>query len=364
LDSLAALAAALGAQREFERVRLNFMPYGGGGSGSGCNEVIGRFCYTYGDRSGKSRPPPRDAFAVQRARADLLKTLDSLVAAADPPGDWLVGTLVRYHLEAGQGDDALRALRDCRASDWWCWALRGAVHHVEMRHTAAEDAFTRARTLMNLHARCEWDDIRWLLSHDAGREYRELTCDDRLKVSRTAWWLAQPLWSEPGNHRRSEHDYRRVMERLSLTGLNPTRLRWDDDMSQIVVRFGWPDYWRRYWNTMGDPNAMSPRITQYTMEPSYHFIPSWRALMAPAAAADSDWVLLPRDSREEYSPDSMSFATLAGQVARFLRGDSLLVAARVDVARDSQFAVGDELKAVVAMAWDPDERPLLFPGVK
>jgi hypothetical protein len=358
LDSTTALAAALAAQREFERVRLQFMLFGSAGSGS-CNEIIGRFCYTFGDRSGKSLPPPTEMESVKRARAALIHTLDSLVSIS-APGDWLTATLVRYRLEAGEGEIALRQLRDCQATTWWCSALRGMLHHAAARHELAQSSFDEARLLMDLYTRCEWDNIGWLLSTQAAREYDELLCEDQLRVAHTAWWLAQPLYSQRGNHRRSEHDVRRVMQRLSQTGMNPTWLRWGDDMSEIVVRFGWPDYWRRYWNPMNDPAGSSPRISQFTMEPSYHFIPDWRALLEPWSATEADWNLLPQDSREEYGPDSMVFGSMASQSARFLRGDSLLVLSRVSVANDSVLSTAQASDAGIALSAGPDEEPLLF----
>ena len=343
-DSMAALAAALSAQLEFERVRLQFMPYGSSGSGSECSEIIGRFCYTFGDRSGKSESVPKEMDAVVTARTRLVRKLDSLVGSAGAdPGDWLTGTLIRYRIEAGQHEAAHRTLDFCGATPWWCAALRGLVYHSAARHLEAKRAFDESRSMMQPYILCEWENIADLLSTEDARIYKTKLCDERMRLARNVWWLADPLFSQPGNDRRSDHDSRRVMERLSERGVNPTWLRWGDDMAEIVVRFGWPDYWRRYWSSMGDPNATSPRISQFTLEPSYHFLPTLKAMVSPASALQEDWELLPRDSREEYSPDSVIFGQISSQHARFLRGDSLLIVARASVVRDSLLSAEETL---------------------
>jgi hypothetical protein len=207
---------------------------------------------------------------------------------------------------------------------------------------------------------CEWDDIEYLLSDADTRHYRTMNCDERMPIVRNAWWLGQPLWSRPGNHRRSEHDTRRIMQILGRTGVNPTWLRWGNDMEEIVMRFGWPDYWRRYWSTMGEPNPERPQIIQYTLEPSYHFLPRMSAMLLPSQASAGDWDLLPPDSREEYSPDSLVFHELEQQSARFLRGDSLLLHTRASVHNDDVLRWKRSLRASQVFMSSAAELPRVF----
>jgi hypothetical protein len=209
---------------------------------------------------------------------------------------------------------------------------------------------------------CKWDDIGALLGAEDRREYAALPCPARLALAANAWWLGRPLFSRPGNDRRSEHDSRLVMARLSETGLNPTWLKWGDDMAEIVVRLGWPAYWRRYWSSMGDPNAPNPHITQYSIEPSYHFLPTLEAIREPELALPAHWNLLPDDSREEYAPEDVTFGRLSQQTARLLRGDSLLLVARVSVAMDSVLNAKATLRGGFAFARDPADVPQLYSG--
>ena len=91
LDSLAAIEAALTAQRIFERVRLAHMPYGpSAGRSQHCDEFIGRFCYEYGDRSEDTDDTPEEAEPVKRARAQFLRILDSLNRNSAPSGVLIV----------------------------------------------------------------------------------------------------------------------------------------------------------------------------------------------------------------------------------------------------------------------------------
>jgi hypothetical protein len=231
------------------------------------------------------------------------------------------------------------------------------VHHSSADHVAADYEFSSARALMDPAALCAWDDIGELLSREDGRIYAALPCHEKLSVTRNAWWLAQPLFSRAGNDRRSEHDVRRVYSRLSETGVNPTWLRWGRDMEEIVVRLGWPAYWRRYWGTMGSESSTNPHVTQYNLEPSYHFIPTLAAIRNPYAAAEHDWHLLPSHSYEEYSPHEMVFDSLAHQSARLLRGDSTILLTRLDVTQ--HYLTGDSVQAIIAFSRAPSEEPAL-----
>ncbi len=359
LDSLAAIQSAIAAQRIFERVRLTNMPYGPSASREGrCDEYIGRFCYSFGDRSAVPDDEPVEADEVRRAREKLIAKLDTLLTGSEV-SDWLLGTLIRYQIEANEGAAALRSLAYCTATSWWCSALRGYVAHRMDRHVDAERAFDEARSLMAADVRCAWDDIAHLLEPDARKAYKALPCDERLRITRNAWWLARPLFSRPGNDRRSEHDSRKVLLRLGETGINPTWLKWAPDMAELLTRFGWPKYWRRYWVSMADPALPNPQVSQYHAEPSYHFLPELSAMRDPAHADAFDWDLLPPDSREEYSPSGLIFGKMEQQSARFLRGDSVLLVSRVSLAPDSLLGAAGSFTAGIAMAASPEEAPAL-----
>src|SRR5688500_6055609 len=66
-DSVRALRSARGAQAEFERVRFSALPWTDESWGGECDEIIGRFCLTYGPEDDDSVPPP-EAPRVREAR--------------------------------------------------------------------------------------------------------------------------------------------------------------------------------------------------------------------------------------------------------------------------------------------------------
>jgi hypothetical protein len=358
-DTLSAHVAALTAQQHFERLRLSYLPYGPSAPSSpNCDEYIGRFCYEYGDRSGRSDEPPADRPPVVKARLELLGKLDSLVQNF-PAGDWLLGTRLRYRIEAGEGDSALAELNDCQsATPWWCAALRGLAQHRLQHDAAAEREFEAARRAMPAATLCRWDDFTGMLARDARREYNALACDDRMELARTGWWLAKPLFSAEGNMRRSEHDSRRVLELLAESGTNPAWLPWGDDIAELIIRFGWPSYWRRYLPALGELDGMRPQVTLYHSEPSYHFLPTIAAMRHPLRATEDDWRVLPEDSREEYSPPRGTFTHLPQQSARFLRRDSLLILTAASVGGDSALARAELLEARVVAQPHPDSAAL------
>ena len=364
MDTTSAIRSALDAQRIFERIRLNNMPYGpAGGRDNRCDEFIGRFCYTYGDRSEIPDDPPPEKDEVIAARTKLITRLDSLVADAEA-SDWLLGTLVRYKIEAGDTAGAARALEDCDATPWWCSALQGYIAHQRNKHADAERAFDRARSLMSKDERCAWDDLGKLLAPADRKTFALLSCDERIALAKSAWWLAQPLMSREGNDRRSEHDSRMVLQRIAANGVNPTWLRWDDDMDELLSRFGWPRYWRRYWKSMADPALPNPQVSAYHAEPSYHFIPSLAAVRDPSRADATDWNLLPEYSHEEYSPSGVMFGKMEQQSARFMRGDSLLLISRVSVEGDSILRRARSLATAVVLSRSPDDEPIISRAVQ
>src|SRR5918995_180148 len=58
-------------------------------------------------------------------------------------------------------------------------------------------------------------------------------------------WLADPLYSLPGNDLRTEHYARHTMALLLQDASNPYGIVWGDDMRELLIRFGWPAHWAR-----------------------------------------------------------------------------------------------------------------------
>jgi hypothetical protein len=352
-DSVTVLKSARRAQEEFEYTRRHNLPERAGGWSGVCGERIGRVCYWYEGGDDEDQAPEEPA-RIRQARARLLDALDR--AAAGIPGDeWIVGQRVRYRLEDGQPLLAARVVAQCRAVAWWCEALGGLVRHVSGDFVGADSVFAAALADMPDDARCQWSDISSLLEGDLGARYRRLDCASRAAFEGRWWWLAQPLYSLGGNDRRTEHFARRVMVRIEQGRRTPLGLYWDDDLRDVMLRYGWPTWWTR--DPPASPLASSdPFVTGHEPSPAFRFAPATRAVDDPGNARPDDWLFEPPSARERYAPAyAKAFTYLEHQRAMFRRGDSCVVVAAYDLSADTLFAA----RAVTtALALGADERTL------
>jgi hypothetical protein len=293
--------------------------------------MIGRFC-----RHASGVPfkeIPAEPAGTTRARNDLLAVLAD--ASAKIPGDgWVIGQRVRYLIEAGDDSAAAAAARECRADKWWCDALFGLSAHASDRFVAAEQAFTRSLLEMPAAKRCEWTNLSPLLDDGALDAYKNLTCEQRQIANRRIWWLADPLFSTPGNERRTEHFARETWAEIDRGGTNGFGMRWAPDMKEMIVRFGWAEKWTQPPRSGFDEGAQS--YVAHEREPDFHFLTSLPHTAALDDFADSAWNVNDENAREGYSPRYLdALVPLQPQVARFQRGDSTLVVAAFDVTGDT-----------------------------
>jgi len=342
-DSTHLLARARGAQEEFERARMFLLSTGAAGTNP-CDARIGRFCYSY---SGDGGQLPREPAGIGKARTRLLAVLDT-VARALPGDDWVAGQRVRYLLEAGLPDSAVAAARSCRAAAWWCAALEGLAWHVAGNFTFADQAFQTALDSMPEGERCRWTDLSDLLENPLRARYRSVPCAERRGFEDRVWWLAQPLWSVPGNDRRTEH-FARLTEARLLAHARWALGDWGDDARELIVRYGWPLAFER--DDCG--GWCQPIPLGYLNEPSFHFMPDARAYDAglPDDAAEGPEQ---QSARERYAPAyATNFSELEPDFAAFRRGESTLVVASWDVSRDTAF---QDSALVAAVVLGRDER--------
>lgn len=329
-DSTRILHAAKTAQIRFESRRRFLAPRIDIASRGSCR-MIGRFC-----RHGSGLPFPEipdEPSGTTRARIELLRSLAS--ASATLPGDnWLAGQRVRYLIEAGNDSAAAEAAANCRAERWWCDALTGLAAHASNRFVAAERAYARSLAEMPGAKRCEWNDLTSLLEGDALKKYRQLDCDSREISNRRIWWLADPLYSTPGNERRTEHFARHTWAEIDRGGANGFGMSWAPDMAEMIVRFGWAEKW-----TQEIPSGItdgSSSYVAYEREPVFHFLPAATFDSPLAALGDSSWDLNDENPPEGYSPRYADrFLSIRPQLARFRRGDSTLLVVAFDVRRDT-----------------------------
>lgn len=242
---------------------------------------------------------------IRRYRATVIEQVAN-GSRSLPGDDFLVGQHVRLLLDQQLPDSALSVANRCGASGWWCAALRGYVHHASGSHPLAESAFASARASMPPLVRCVWDDVSALLPEVVSSASAGSSCAARLDLSARYWWLADPLYSEPGNERLLEHDARQTL--LALRSAFPTdgRTRWDprfggDAVARMIVRYGWPtgiawggrteDENHSVWLTRQEAPEQPPYTTYEYTRGRVHTAAAWWAVQAPFSAHDSAWQL-------------------------------------------------------------------------
>src|SRR5436190_5791570 len=336
-DTAAVLRAARTAQERFESSRRARLPIEwGGGSGGRCDARIGRYCYWYD--SSETKPVPESRSIVD-ARERLIAELDS-GARRSPKDGWIAGQRVRYLLEARRADSAFSAARQCDAEHSWCSALAGLALQVGERFTAADSAFAAALEAMPEPQRCDWLDVRELLTARLAKQLDRADCAERARIGDRLAILGQPLWMTPGHDWRTEIFARRTMAAILSHSINPHGT-WGDDQRAMLMRYGWPE-----WFTRSEAAGLyaTPNVSGHDREPSYDVFPAVASARAPKLTGDV-WRLRAPLAQSRYAPRPLERrGALRHQLARFPRGDSMLLAVRYATAdtaldRDSSAAV-------------------------
>lgn len=354
-DSARALRGARSAQATFERVRFQHLPWTeDGGGGWNCDERIGRFCIWRNDTEDDWRAPAEHRDVVA-ARDTLIAALAR--AAAINPGDgWVMGQRVRYLVDAGRPEDAVRAARECRAQAWWCRALEGYALHFARDFVAAEQAFTAAIGEMPPDVRREWDDLTPAIVDGDARALKRMDGATRDAALRRLWWLADPFWMDPGNDRETEHYARLVADRFQDRARTTDGLFWADDLREILMRWGQPSGWERVRPRMHETGRASV-VTHYS--PSFEFIPTLRMVRDPLAIAAEDWKTEEKTAHSLYAPAHVRrLLPLAHQVAVFPRGAGVEVVAAFAMKPDS-LPSSPTLDAGLVLMRAPDATPLV-----
>lgn len=181
---------------------------------------------------------------VRATRRQLLTVLDGLQLQL--PGDsWILGQRVRFRLDQGLHDEALVAAQSCRVDRWWCGILLGYVLASRGDLVGASSAYAVAASGLPPSVRCEWTDIQSLLSGEVRAAAASLPCATRDSLSRTYWWLADPLFSEPLNERELEHYVRKTTSMLRSAIEMDEHYGWHSQAdggvtSQMLMRYGVP----------------------------------------------------------------------------------------------------------------------------
>jgi len=314
----------------------------------GCDDLVGRLCIRYGRNGDRELEPLPEPVEFGMARVQLLRDFDRI--ADEIPGDrWLQGQRVLYLGEVGRWEDAEEVARECGGdSHWWCTALLGYVAHARGEWIRAEETFERALAEMPEEEREDWFEGRYLLRPATFDVYDD--AEDRAAMWERLWVLSDPLYLVEGNDRKTENYFREVYVRMKRDALNAFGMEWGEDLEEIRLRWGMPWLWTR-WRM---PRTQMSLQDNRTMGNSYadenrFFLPSAEALESPSDVPPNSWDIDPNKPWGLYTvPYAPEFEQLETQIARFRRGDSLLVVggfAEEDPLRRSR-AVGPRRLAV------------------
>lgn len=199
---------------------------------------------------------PNRRQALHDSRLSVIAEFEAAVRRS-PRDNFYVGQLVRLLVDNQMLTEALTAVNRCAADAWWCAALAGYVYHRRGELKKAGDSFALSTRLRLTADRCKWTDIGSLLDGTAHWNYSQMNCAERDTIGDLVWWLADPLWSAPGNDRRNEQFAREVTIALHVAMQKDERYNWTpegggDAIAEMVRRYGWPTY------TYAGPNP--PRL--------------------------------------------------------------------------------------------------------
>jgi hypothetical protein len=259
-------------------------------------------------------------------REELLMAL-ARVAREHPGNDWVVGQQVRYLGEAGRWTEALEVARNCQVPRLgWCAGLEGlALHHLG-RVPEAESAFQAALDVLDPEDRERWLSLEWVVDEESWGDLRRAEGPEREALEARIWLYSNPLFLLEGNAFRTLHLSRRVEAELQTEARNPHGLSWGRDMEQMLVRYGPEVAYERVRDRSYVPGPV-PVVGRY--DPfSRGIVPAAAALRDPVAAEPDAFSTVERRARSRHAlPAAPTIHGLASQVARFRRGEDLLVVA-------------------------------------
>lgn len=321
-DSAALLVEAREAQADFEHFREQRIPPERRRGGR-CDDIIGRMCLRFDD---DGTEPATEPPQFSMARSDLLLTL-SQVAGQIPGDEWVLGQRVYYLGEIERWREAEGLVRTCGGApepDWWCTALLGYVQHRRGETVAAAATFRDALAEMPPEEAARWRSPRYLLDDEGLDLFEDSDAPGALRER--LWLLSDPLYLVEGNDRLTEQHARRVLVRIREEAANPYGIEWGEDLEQLTLRYGGEVGWSR---RQGMPSASvqdTRRIVGHHHPESRDYLPPTDVLRNPVQVAPGAWHLEKDRPRTGYAPPyAPVIEELDVQVARFLRGDSLLV---------------------------------------
>lgn len=332
LDSVAALRkAARKAEADFERLARQRAPLKYSSmSGTNCDEVVGRWCLTYGTSEVPSLPDELGPVTLARRLAiEALRHAFAYHAKEFATS----GPLVRYLVEDGRAAEAASAARTFAAlsgDSIWGPLLLGFALHAAEDDTAAERLFAEALGRMSAEDWRRIENVEWLISYEDGKRYKKLEPSKRREFQTLVWAFSDPLYLTPGNERHNQHIARHVWSRiLARAPVVGERGRWGRDDEELTVRYGIPVARTRSPGTIGQPGSL---VEHYDAD-QLAYVPADLLTrgMPPTPMPGETWSLEDPRARSGYAPSTVrKLVPLAHQVTRFPLADSITL--RVDAA--------------------------------
>jgi hypothetical protein len=313
-------------RRQYEAIRRNRADEEGMASEGTCTPDRGHTCFGLDpDESGPCNVDIHcDVFGMDWGLADMI------VASAreHPHAGFVVGYAAYSRMKSGRAAEALELAEGCRAVAWWCELLRGYAYQGMGQVVEADRLLTEALAMAPHPYGCLLTEASWALPARERDRLRALPCEARQAASDTMWWLADPLWSMPGNDRLAEN-VRRTLETEFLF-FEVDRF-WDGGQPEWVLeRMRDLRLPRGTWDSWIWTGGRGPAWWRYTSQKAarYHFVPDFEHgdLSRPV------WRLEATLDDEGYTPAYGTFHQLPVQIARFRRADSMMVAVAGTVA--------------------------------
>ena len=288
-DSLELVEEAKDVQARYERYREQRTPPDLADVSRRCDEIVGRYCFRFPDHIDVDDwRAPEQPVELELARTRVLEDLGNI--AGKIPGDlWILGQRVYYLTDMGAWTNAANLARRCGGrTHWWCTALAAYVHHERGLWTVADEVFARALEQMPPDTAARWRAPEHLLEDPAWRIYEEAA--DKEGLEERLWMLSDPLYLVEGNDRKTEQYARQVLIRIRAGAVNGTGLDWEDDLEEITLRWGAPEAWSRERDLpTGDTLVDSRRMVSHRR--GREFLPPAEAFENPSQMAPGEWTL-------------------------------------------------------------------------
>ena len=295
-DSLEFLEEARDVQARYERYREQRTPPELADVTARCDEIVGRYCFRFPDHIDVDDwVAPEQPVELELARTRVLEDLADL--GGKIPGDfWILGQRVYYLTDLGAWTNAANLARRCGGrTHWWCTALGAYVNHKRGLWIVADEAFAQAIAQMPPDTAARWRAPEHLLEDSAWKIYEDAA--DKEALEERLWTLSDPLYLVEGNDRKTEQYARQVLVRIRAGAVNGTGLDWEDDLEEITLRWGAPEAWSRERDLpTGDTLVDSRRMVSHRR--GQDFLPPGEVFEDPSGVAAGEWTLGDRKRME------------------------------------------------------------------